>query len=234
MLLLQFSLLLSCSARVVKEPPKTIPEQREEVERVVPPQELPEPPGIFHIVKKGENLYRISKTYGMELSELVSINNIQDPNKIYVGQPIYIPGAAEQMSVHIPPAKEASKSAGGSFIWPVSGEISSYFGDRRRNHYHSGIDIRCPYGTSIHASRSGVVIFSGYQRGYGRTVIIDHRDGFSTLYAHNCRNLVSIGERVSQGDTIASAGTSGNASGSHVHFEIRVRDMAVDPLPYLN
>jgi murein DD-endopeptidase MepM/ murein hydrolase activator NlpD len=232
--LLQAVILISCSAHAVKEPPKTIPEQKEETEMGELPRELSGSPGIFHIVQKGENLYRISKTYGIALSTLIVINDIQDPDKIHVGQPIFIPGATEQLPVHIPSPDEASKSAGGSFIWPVSGEISSHFGDKRSNHYHSGIDIRCPYGTPIHASRSGTVIFSGHQRGYGRTVIIDHRDGFSTLYAHNCKNLVNIGEHVSKGDTIASTGTSGNASGSHVHFEIRVRDMAVDPLPYLN
>ncbi len=233
-ILLQISLLISCSARAVKEPPKTTPEHREVVERGESQKKPPGSPGIFHIVKKGENLYRISKTYGVALSTLISINDIQDPDKIDVGQPIFIPGATEQLPVRIPSPDETSRSAGGSFVWPVSGEVSSHFGDKRSRHYHSGIDIRCPYGTPILASRSGIVTFSGHQRGYGRTVIIDHHDGFSTLYAHNCRNLVRAGERVSQGDTIASAGTSGNASGSHVHFEIRIGDIAVDPLPYLD
>lgn len=227
------SLLLSCSAHRIEEPPKTAPREKEMSEIKELPRELPEPPGIFHIVKKGENLYRIAKTYDLELSQLVAINNIEDPDEIYAGQPIYIPGAIKQMPVAMPHAKGASISIELAFIWPVSGEISSYFGEKRRNHYHSGIDIRSPYGTPIQVSRSGVVVFSGHQRGYGRTVIIDHQDGCSTLYAHNSKNLVSVGDRVSKGDIIASVGTSGNASGSHVHFEVRIDDNAVDPLPYL-
>jgi murein DD-endopeptidase MepM/ murein hydrolase activator NlpD len=230
---LQLSLLLSCSARRIEEPPVTVPPEKEKIELKEPPQELPAPPGIFHIVKKGENLYRIAKTYGLELSQLAAINDIDDPDKIYTGQPIYIPGAKKPMPVVMPHTKGAPASTELVFSWPVTGEISSYFGEKRRNHYHSGIDIRSPHGTPIQVSRSGVVVFSGHQRGYGRTVIIDHQDGYSTLYAHNSKNLVHVGDRVAKGDIIASVGTSGNASGSHVHFEVRINDNAVDPLPYL-
>ena len=232
-------LFLSCATHAIKEPPEKVPEPIPEPE--VPEPKVEEPSqestpfsGIFHIVQKGENLYRISKTYGIALSRLVEINDIKDPSRIYIGEALYIPDATKQLP--IPMIQETSPwvSPERSFIWPVSGSISSHFGEKRSHHYHSGLDIRSPYGTPIHVSRSGVVIFSGYQRGYGRTVIVDHQDGFSTLYAHNSKNLVNVGDRVSQGDVIAKVGTTGIASGSHVHFEIRIDDMAVDPLPYLD
>ncbi len=227
-------LYTSCAVHAVKEPLEKAPDHGIEQKAETPPQTESPIDGIFHIVKKGENLYRISKTYGIDLSKIVEINNIEDPSKIYIGQPVFIPGATKQLKIPTIQRKTSHNSTVTLFIWPVSGEISSRFGEKRSNHYHSGIDIRSLYGIPIHASKAGIVIFSGYQRGYGRTVIIDHQDGFSTLYAHNCKNLVKVGDRVSQGEVIAKVGTTGNASGSHVHFEIRVNGIAIDPLPYLD
>ena len=189
--------------------------------------------GIFHIVKKDENLYRIAKTYGIDLKTLAELNDITDPSKLYVGQPIFIPGAMKQLPVPIIKKGEPAPFEGGKFIWPVSGKVSSHFGDKRNGHYHSGIDILAPYGTEVVASRDGVVRYSGLERGYGRMVVIDHEDGSSTVYAHNSANLVEAGKRVSRGDAVARVGTSGNASGSHIHFEIRVGNNSIDPLGYL-
>ena len=116
---------------------------------------------------------------------------------------------------------------------PVSGSISSRFGVARRSGRHTGVDISAPRGTDIHAIFDGVVTFSGRMRGYGNTIILDHGNGLESLYGHNYRNYASEGDRVSKGDTIASVGKSGNASGYHLHFEIRVNNRPVDPLVYL-
>lgn len=119
------------------------------------------------------------------------------------------------------------------FLWPVAGAISSTFGIRGRR-MHRGVDLRAAEGSSIRASRDGIVVYSGRGfRGYGNLVILDHGDGFLTVYAHNRKNLVRLNEAVRAGDTVALAGHTGNATAAHVHFEIRMGEKAVDPLSYL-
>lgn len=120
----------------------------------------------------------------------------------------------------------------GRFVWPAaSGRVSSYFGPRGGG-FHSGIDIASSSGTPIYAADGGVVTYSGYRGAYGRLVIIDHGNGYSTYYAHNTSNLVRSGQRVSQGQTIATMGVTGNATGSHLHFEIRRNGSPVNPMGY--
>ncbi|MEW5806477.1 MAG: LysM peptidoglycan-binding domain-containing M23 family metallopeptidase [Acidobacteriota bacterium] len=189
--------------------------------------------GIFHIVRKAENLYRIAKTYGINVQELAEINGIKDPAKIQAGQVIFIPGAEKQLEILIPGKMGTISYSGEKFTWPVSGKIGSSFGARRNGHYHSGIDIMAPYGTAVVASRDGIVVFSGHEQRYGRMIIINHQDGTSTVYAHNSINLVKEGDEVSRGETIAQVGTSGNATGPHLHFEIRVENDCIDPYDYL-
>lgn len=126
----------------------------------------------------------------------------------------------------------------GQFIWPVNGPITSPFGWRNHPIYgrqilHSGMDIGVPTGTPVHAADGGTVILSGWVSGYGYTVVIDHGNGFSTLYAHNSEVIVSSGQSVSQGQAIAYAGSTGNSTGPHVHFEVRVNGEPQNPLNYL-
>ncbi len=120
----------------------------------------------------------------------------------------------------------------GNFIWPAaSGRITSYFGPRGRG-FHNGIDIASSRGTPIYAADSGVVTFSGYRGAYGRLIILDHGNGYTTYYAHNSSNLISTGEQVKQGQTIAYMGVTGNATGSHLHFEIRRNGSPINPMNY--
>jgi len=99
---------------------------------------------------------------------------------------------------------------------------------------HSGLDLKATPGAKIKASRSGRVLYSGSGfRGYGNVVILDHGDGFLTIYAHNLKNLVHEDERVEAGATIALVGQTGNATSPHLHFEIRSGDRPVDPLRFL-
>ncbi len=135
-------------------------------------------------------------------------------------------------------AEEEVRRGTGRFIWPVNGPITSPFGYRNhpifgRQILHSGIDIGVPTGTVVHAADSGTVILSGWVSGYGYTVIIEHGNGFSTLYAHNSELLVSAGQSVSQGQPIAYAGSTGNSTGPHCHFEVRVHGEPQDPMGYL-
>ena len=113
------------------------------------------------------------------------------------------------------------------------GRILSYFGAARKSHVHQGVDIAGQSGQRVVATAKGRVVYSGQQRGYGRTVVIDHGGGFRTLYAHNSALLVRDGEKVRRGQAIARVGRSGNASTTHCHFEVRQDNVPVDPLLYV-
>ena len=124
----------------------------------------------------------------------------------------------------------------GSFQWPVSGRLTSYFGYRSifgGYSYHSGLDIATSYGTAIAASDGGTVVFSGYKGSYGNLVIVDHGNGVQTYYAHCSSLLVSSGDKVYKGQTIARVGSTGRSTGNHCHFEIKINGTSVNPLSYL-
>jgi murein DD-endopeptidase MepM/ murein hydrolase activator NlpD len=118
------------------------------------------------------------------------------------------------------------------FIWPVEGVVVSGFG-MRWGRLHEGIDITASSGTPIWAAAAGTVIHSGWLGGYGNLVVVDHGNGLSTAYAHASAIHVGVGQSVAQGETIALVGSTGNSSGPHLHFEVRVNGTAVDPLLYL-
>jgi murein DD-endopeptidase MepM/ murein hydrolase activator NlpD len=121
---------------------------------------------------------------------------------------------------------------------PVIGRMTSPYGGRSdpltgQTTFHHGIDIASPAGTAIGAALPGIVTFSGWKQGYGLTVVISHADGYTTQYSHNSENLVQVGERVGQEQTIALVGQSGRATGPHVHFEVKRDGHAMDPTPLL-
>ena len=130
-------------------------------------------------------------------------------------------------------------SPNGDWQWPLPARshISSPFGNRThpisgRNEFHSGIDIPAPAGSRIVAAADGVVRLAGWHGGFGLTVIIDHGGGYSTLYAHNSRNRVSVGQHVNRGDHIADVGTTGVSTGNHLHFEIRRNGTPINPMQF--
>lgn len=191
------------------------------------------PPGVFHRVLPGQTLWRIARTYELSLEQIVEANSILDPSRISAGDMIWIPGVRDTLDVevHIPERVAAL----GEWIWPVrNGTVLSGFGASRRNHRHGGIDIKGAARQPVLASRSGRVVYAGTGlRGYGKTIILDHRDRMQSLYAHNSVLLVRHGERVEQGQTIARVGRTGNATTDHCHFEIRLNDRRVDPIRWL-
>jgi murein DD-endopeptidase MepM/ murein hydrolase activator NlpD len=200
--------------------------------------------GTYHVVRPGENLYRIGKAYGVPYEELARLNNLRDASQILVGQRIFIPGATRELPVGIitPPETASERLAAPeapsfpsldqTFVWPVSGAINSGFGPRGSG-FHDGVDIAAPAGTPIRAIESGEVIYSDHMRGYGNMVILRHADGFVSVYAHNERNLVRERQQVSRGETIARVGSTGRVTGPHLHFEIRRDNKALDPLYYM-
>jgi len=126
------------------------------------------------------------------------------------------------------------------FAWPAPGftRISSNFGyrnhpTRRRREHHDGIDLASARGNRVLAAEAGTVILSSWHGGYGQTVIIDHGNGLHTLYAHNSRNIVRVGDRVTRGQHIAYIGSTGVSTGPHLHFEVRVNGRPTNPRPFL-
>jgi murein DD-endopeptidase MepM/ murein hydrolase activator NlpD len=120
-------------------------------------------------------------------------------------------------------------------IPPVKGIITSYFGARRwRGRIHGGLDIAAPLGTSVHAPADGVVVVAGPYPYYGNVIFLDHGGGFSTRFGHLARADVKVGDRVERGDVIGRVGATGLATGSHLHYEVRVNNVPVDPYNYLN
>ena len=128
-------------------------------------------------------------------------------------------------------------ASNGYFIWPVRGTITSNFGGRNlwgSYDFHLGLDIACRYGTPIKAADGGTVIKAGWSGSYGILVALRHDDGTVTYYGHNSSALVSVGQKVYQGQTIALAGSTGNSSGPHCHFEVRINGTSVNPRNYLS
>lgn len=179
---------------------------------------------IIYYVKKGESLWSISREYNVKLEAIIAANSITDASKISAGQQLRIP--------NVPGAR----SNIGNFIWPVRGRITSPYGMRvisGRKDFHAGIDIGGPTGTNIVAAESGRVSYAGYMRGFGNVIILSHDGGYSTVYGHNSVNLVKKGQYVNKGSIIGKVGRTGNATGSHLHFEIRSGGKPVNPLSYL-
>lgn len=134
-------------------------------------------------------------------------------------------------------ARLAYLEARPSFL-PVYGRITSRFGGRKhpfshRYQFHEGVDIATRSGTPIKATGKGRVIFSGWQGGYGKVIVISHGYGIKTVYAHNKVNLVKVGDWVEKGQIIAKVGSTGRSTGPHVHFEIHVNGRVVDPLKFI-
>ncbi|MGM9517665.1 MAG: murein hydrolase activator EnvC family protein [Acidaminococcus sp.] len=132
----------------------------------------------------------------------------------------------------------AQAHGSGQFMWPVNGEITSPFGWRVHpiwgtQIFHAGLDIGADYGEPVHAADSGTVVYAGWMGGYGNAVMIDHGGGLVTLYGHNSSITVGEGQQVGKGETIALAGSTGNSTGPHCHFEVRVHGEVTNPLQYL-
>lgn len=214
--------------------------------------------GVWHTVEPGQTLWRICKSYGVDMEEVAGANGISDPRQISVGQKVFIPGAASLKTVEpfqspggntvehplngrkpnpeqpdvFPP--ETPTRAFGKLQWPVEGGvIFSDFGTRS-GQFHEGIDISAKPGTAICAAADGKVVYSDDKiHGYGNMIVIKHAGNLSTVYAHNRVNLVKEGDFVRRGQKIAELGQTGKASGPHLHFEVRAGKEAVDPLKYL-
>ncbi len=147
------------------------------------------------------------------------------------------PTSVEPRRNEQPVSTVALKPFSGSFLMPVSGEISSRFGRRahpfrRVTHFHTGIDIRARRGTPIMTAAAGRVVYAGWKRGYGLMVEVEHGSGFRTVYAHCSKLQVRVGAMIQAGSTIGLVGSTGVTTGSHLHFEIMRGSILIDPLSF--
>ena len=205
--------------------------------------------GVLHDVRQGDSLESIAALYAIPEEDIIAYapNNLEFPYRLYPETQVFVPGAVREVFVWTPPdppRNAGSSSASGSayadlgtrtYIWPVVGRnISQYY-----SYFHQGLDIALPSGNAVYASDTGTVSYAGWNStGYGYLVVINHGRGISTYYAHLSNIYVYVGQVVGQGDVVAASGNTGNSSGPHIHFEIRLDNGAtrVNPLwaGYLN
>lgn len=193
---------------------------------------VPSVDGVIHKVASGDTVSTLAAKYKVEATAILDANKIADPNLLTVGQELIIPGAIPVIVHKVTTQTGGTTTLTAKFRWPVSGLISSRFG-WRNGRFHRGLDIAAPQGRTIVAARAGQVIYSGWQSGYGNTIMISHGDDLVSLYGHASKLLVNVGEWVEAGTSIALVGSTGNSTGPHCHFEVRVDGTAVNPLELL-
>ncbi len=217
-----------------------------------------EPHLLFHVVRRGETLSQVASLYGVTLEALQVANSLKDPDHLLPGQKLRIPAQDGLVGVKLEPGARADARVlllGGQrhlersthsrakaqrgFIWPVDGSLTSPFGERDHvmggsgTQFHAGIDLAVPIGSPVRAAQEGIVVFAGYNGAYGKVVKLDHLNGYSTLYAHNARILVHVGQAVKVGQVICLSGNTGRSTGPHLHFEVHKDGWPIDPLPHL-
>lgn len=192
---------------------------------------LAPPAGVRHPLEKGLTLAALSRAYRVPVTTLVKVNGIVDPTSIPSGTPILIPGATRILPVK--PRAALNGLNGPGFAWPLIGRVTSRFGAPKRGHRHAGIDIDGDEGELVAAAADGRVSRTVKDPQYGLLVILEHPDGYETWYAHASRLLVSDGDKVKAGQQIALVGNSGNARGTHLHFEVRRNGRPLNPMPLL-
>ena len=191
-----------------------------------------------HTVARGETIYAIAREYGTSVDAIVMANGITDFSAIEVGTRLVIPRSerggslASLVPFRADLREQAQRESNLDFDWPIHGRFSSGYGWRGLGS-HEGVDLGAKPGTPVLAAEAGRVIESGWRSDYGRVIVVKHAGRYSTLYAHNRANRVKKGDFVEKGDVIAEVGATGNATGPHLHFEIRRDREPEDPMRFL-
>ncbi|NCO11976.1 MAG: hypothetical protein COZ34_00465 [Candidatus Pacebacteria bacterium CG_4_10_14_3_um_filter_34_15] len=199
--------------------------------------------GVRHKVQRGETIYSVGKKYGLDESQVQVIVDYpfneflnDETFELAIGQYIMVPDGVKitksipivtRVAYQTPDA--GSVTALGSFVWPAAGKITQSY-----SFYHKANDIANRSGGSILAADSGTIVAAGWDpSGYGNKILVDHGNGFSTLYAHLSLIQVVIGQRINRGDVIGQMGSTGRSTGTHLHFEIRQGGILLNPLNFL-
>jgi murein DD-endopeptidase MepM/ murein hydrolase activator NlpD len=189
--------------------------------------------GVYHTVIAKDTIESIAKQYKAKPADIIAYkgNNLNPKNPaITVGQKLIVPGGSKPIyqklvRVYSGPVPASASRGTGRFVWPTSGRITQGF-----KPFHRALDIAAWTGAQVKAADSGYVVESGWSDdGYGNYVVIDHRNGFQTLYGHLSRILVNAGNSVGKGTVIGLMGSTGRSTGPHLHFEIRQRGVQLNP-----
>jgi murein DD-endopeptidase MepM/ murein hydrolase activator NlpD len=209
---------------------------------IIPTEAVPQSPGAYstYTIKENESAIDVANKLGIPLIDLVRENDLSSLYQIAAGTKLKYRrvAAAQPREVRSRPARHLSFTEAG-LSFPVGGAIGDRFGWRLHpilgeTLFHTGVDLKAHLGDSIRASQDGRVIYSGWLKGYGRTLVLRHTDGFTTRYAHCSALLKKRGDRVRRGERIARVGSSGMSTGPHVHFEVRQYGKPLNPLRYLS
>lgn len=198
--------------------------------------------GVLHVVKRGDTLSSIADKYEADMQAIVAyaangMSSVDDA--LPIGKEIVVPGGTKPFvapvvgasTAYAVPRPDGALAGSGNFSWPTAGYISQgYWGG------HPAIDVAGWLGAPVTASDAGYVVLAGggWNSGYGNYVVVDHGNGFTTLYAHLNSVFVKPGETVSRGQQIGTMGNTGNSTGPHLHFEIRYNGVPYNPAGYLN
>ena len=203
--------------------------------------------GLLYSVKSGDNLSKIANTYKIESEEIATHNNITVNDSLKIGQKLILPGAT-RIVVAAPRAPvapaytgvsvikdlvkaPAAQASGNDMIWPAEGKkITQYF-----SWAHNGLDIANKTGTAIYAAEAGTVEIAatGWNGGYGNTIVINHGNGKKTRYGHLSVLYVKVGDSVGRGENIGTMGSTGRSTGPHLHFEVIINGTRYNPLSYI-
>ncbi|MDP2656027.1 MAG: peptidoglycan DD-metalloendopeptidase family protein [bacterium] len=206
--------------------------------------------GILYKVKSGDTLLRLARVYGTDVPSVVAQNRLTGANDIHIGETLILPGGVpptpitpssslasrikETVTSSVKPSSASSALTSGiGMIWPTTAHtISQYFSWR-----HTGVDIAGPISNTIFAAQDGTVLqadASGYNGGYGKTILLSHANGIKTRYGHASKLFVTAGQHVKKGEAIAMVGSTGRSTGPHLHFEVIVNGTRVNPFNYIH
>ena len=201
-------------------------------------QEIVIPPtsGVLHVVQNGDTVESIAKKYKADPSGIIQLeaNGLTPPYALTTGQRVMVPGGEKPVVqktqyAYSGATPTTSTRGSGNWQWPVAGYITQQFWSG-----HRAIDIGTRIGNAVWAADSGYVVFIGWDPyGYGNHIIVNHGNGFETLYAHLSQVLVTPGQSVKRGQVIGLAGSTGRSTGPHLHFEVRYLGVQRNPLDYL-
>jgi murein DD-endopeptidase MepM/ murein hydrolase activator NlpD len=200
------------------------------VELLIAPSE-----GLVVTLESEGQLSELVAAYGADPVEVARANQLASPVDIRAGMLLFLPGVEPVAALErLSKVRELENT----YLWPLQGRITSYFGRRNlgmgTSSFHRGIDVAAAYGSTITAARTGTVSFAGWSTaGYGYLIKVRHAGSAETWYGHNSRILVGVGQYVRQGEPIGLVGSTGISTGPHLHFELHERGRAIDPLGQL-